>query len=129
MKSLKTLLKKYHKELNDNDPDHYFLQFAPDQYFLTMQDVETIQSGTNMIVIVPQLYDEIDILTKDSESIVEGYFYASNSLAVTGSGEDRWIHVTDKFVTWLTALCKKMKRNHTKTKRNKKKHKRSAKIK
>lgn len=103
----KNALKRYHavldKARNLDLPKKYYLESIPKVHALKMADVNAINTGRvlSLIVIEPQDYSKITILNRKDESIVEGFFYERNKLAVTGSGADRWIKLRKSFVEWL----------------------------
>lgn len=117
IKNAKKLLKKYHILLHKvydimgiNMPDKFYLSSAPKVHLLKMSDVNAIKKEKvlSIAVIEPQSYENVSMLNKNSEAITEEYFKEWQKLATTGSGDDKWIKVSDKFVIWLEKLIEKM---------------------
>lgn len=117
IKNAKKLLKKYHILLNKvfeimrmDMPDKYYLSSAPKVHLLKMSDVNAIKKEKvlSIAVIEPQSYENVSMLDKNSEEITEEYFKEWQKLATTGSGDDKWIKVSSKFVIWLEKLIEKM---------------------
>lgn len=120
IKNAKKLLKKYHILLNKvyeimrtDIPDKFYLSSAPKVHLLKMSDVNAIKKGKilSIAVIEPQSYENVSILKKNSEEITEEYFKEWQKLATTGSGDDKWIKVSENFVKWLEKLIEKMASN------------------
>lgn len=118
LKTAKSLLKKYHKvfdriyEKTRAVPEKFYLAAVPKAHSLKMSDIKNLVKDkvAYLYVIEPQSYENISMLKKTNEDIVENHFMDTDKLATTGSGSDKWIKVTDAFIGWLEKVIEKMEK-------------------
>lgn len=114
---VQNLLKIYEKLLSANFESfrlvgsRFYLECVPKVFALKMSTVRAIQSRRipYIYVVEPQSYNRVSKFTAASEDIENLYMSDPGGLAVTGSGGDRWIHVTPVFASWLAKLITRMK--------------------
>jgi len=102
------------------------------KHCLKMTDVTKIKNNSHkgVLVIEPQEHNTVSLLTNRHDNIVSDNFYTAenrhlvsdkyykqnSTLALTGSGSDRWIKVTNDFADWLEKLIPKIEKATEKAK-------------
>ena len=102
------------------------------KHCLKMTDVTKIKNDSHkgVLVIEPQEHNTVSLLTNRHDNIVSDNFYTAenrhlvsdkyykqnSTLALTGSGSDRWIKVTNDFADWLEKLIPKIEKATEKAK-------------